>query len=102
MISVLRFIWFPVFFIGLPSLINPGYTQVRGPLIEQNPNPEYCIYPNDELSGTVVLESNCYYEQAFKVESPNTTVDCNGAELRGLIDGEDEYNGIVKCKNKCF
>jgi parallel beta-helix repeat protein len=59
----------------------------RGPLVELNPNATLCEYPSDELEGEVRLDPNCYYQQSFTIEEPDTTLDCNGAQLRG----SDEY-----------
>ena len=54
----------------------------RGPLVEKSLNPVLCEHPR-ELSGEVLLEPNCYYEQSFEIKEPDTTLDCRGAELRG-------------------
>ena len=59
------------------------YATPRGPLIERDAQATRCEYPSDELSGEVRLDHRCYYEQAFEITEPDTTVDCNGAELRG-------------------
>ena len=55
----------------------------RGPLVEKDPQAQLCTYPTDEFNGEVTLEHNCYYEQHFEINDADTTIDCNGAELRG-------------------
>ena len=37
----------------------------------------------NQLTGTVVLDPDCYYEQKFKIKEPDTVLDCNSAELQG-------------------
>ena len=54
----------------------------RGPLFEKSESPRRCEHPA-ELRGEVQLDPDCYYEQAFEIEEPDTTLDCRGAELRG-------------------
>jgi len=60
---------------------------LRGPLVPPNSDPVECEYPENQLTGTVVLDPDCYYEQKFKIKEPDTVLDCNGAELRQ----EDNY-----------
>ena len=55
---------------------------LRGPLVPPNPDPVECELEENQLTGTVVLDPNCYYEQKFKIKEPDTVLDCNGAELR--------------------
>ena len=57
-------------------------SQPRGPLVPSNSDPVECEYPENQLTGTVVLDPDCYYEQKFKIKEPDTVLDCNGAELR--------------------
>ena len=56
--------------------------QPRGPLIEREQPLRRCEHPDERLSGRVVLEAGCFYEQSFEIDEPDTTLDCNGAELR--------------------
>ncbi|MEE2643614.1 MAG: right-handed parallel beta-helix repeat-containing protein [Myxococcota bacterium] len=58
----------------------------RGPRQPLNEDRVLCVYPSDELSGEVTLDSGCYYEQAFEIDEADTHLDCAGAELRGLSD----------------
>ena len=51
-----------------------------------NSDPVECEYPENQLTGTVVLDPDCYYEQKFKIKEPDTVLDRNGAELR-QVDG---------------
>ena len=70
-----------IIFVNMVSIVaeaNP-----RGPLFERDPSAVLCEYPDDSLSGEVRLDSSCYYEQAFVINQPDTTLDCQGAELRG-------------------
>ena len=64
----------------------------RGPLVPSNSDPVECEYPENQLTGTVVLDPDCYYEQKFKIKEPDTVLDCNGAELRQ----EDNYQLDIK------
>ena len=41
-----------------------------------------CALDDERLSGEVVLHAGCFYAQSFEIDEPDTTLDCNGAELR--------------------
>ncbi|MEE2902452.1 MAG: right-handed parallel beta-helix repeat-containing protein [Myxococcota bacterium] len=56
----------------------------------RTPSPMRCNHPTTELRGTVTLQRGCYYEQSCEIDDPNTTRDCDGAELR--ISGEYSVN----------
>ncbi len=53
----------------------------RGPLIPMDPNAQPCTYPQVEISGDVVLDTGCIYDNRFLITSSDTTLDCNGAQL---------------------
>lgn len=61
-----------------------AHGEPRGPLIERDPDAQPCELESIKLSGEVTLDRNCYYEQSFVVEDPDTTLDCDGAELRPI------------------
>ena len=61
-------------------ICRPG--TARGPLIEREQPLRRCEHDDERLSGQVVLEAGCFYEQSFEIDEPDTTLDCNGAELR--------------------
>ena len=76
-----------VILIFTASLINLfvctiAYSTPRGPLVPLTDNPRECELDDNKLRGQVTLEPDCYYQQRFIIEDPNTTLDCNGAELR--------------------
>ena len=56
--------------------------QTRGPLVEREQRLRACELDDDRLSGAVVLQAGCFYTQSFEIDEPDTTLDCNGAELR--------------------
>ena len=61
---------------------STAFAQPRGPLVERNPAAVRCELEETRLRGEVTLDTDCYYEQSFTIEDPDTTLDCNGAELR--------------------
>ena len=76
-------------FIYVMMIASSVQASPRGPLFEKSLNPTFCEHTED-LSGQVLLDSNCYYEQKFEITEPDTTLDCRGAELRG--NGEHLIN----------
>ena len=71
---------------------RPGRLCNAGTLVPSNSDPVECEYPENQLTGTVVLDPDCYYEQKFKIKEPDTVLDCNGAELRQV----DNYQLDIK------
>lgn len=45
-------------------------------------SPRRCTHAETNLRGAVTLQRGCYYEQKFTIETPDTVLDCDGAELR--------------------
>ena len=62
--------------------VSIAHGEPRGPLTERNPDAQRCELQSRKLSGEVTLDRNCYYEQSFVIEDPDTILDCDGAELR--------------------
>ena len=58
-------------------LANP-----RGPLVDMDMNASPCTYPNNSFEGDVRLDRGCIYSQTFKIKTSNTTLDCDGAQLK--------------------
>ena len=65
-------------FIGMSGV----QAQPRGPIVDRAQPLRSCEHPDERLSGQVVLQAGCFYEQSFEIDEPDTTLDCNGAELR--------------------
>ena len=82
--SVIRDRFRVVFYLVVAQLSGVSFLQAqpRGPLIERAQPLRPCEHPDERLSGQVVLEAGCFYEQSFEIDEPDTTLDCNGAELR--------------------
>jgi len=80
--------------LGFVSLSHAqqAHANPRGPLIPATESPRRCELEETKLSGTVTLERDCSYQQRFVIEEPNTTLDCNGAELLG----PDGYSVNIK------
>ena len=88
------------------SALQPSLATPRGPNVALDDNAGRCTHPTTNLRGDVQLERRCYYEQTFKIKTSNTTLDCQGAQLRaddaysidirGTIDGVTVKNCFIQ------
>jgi hypothetical protein len=65
------------------ALLAATAATARGPAVPATTSPERCTHPTSDLSGTVQLRRGCRYDQGFRIKASGTTLDCDGAELRG-------------------
>jgi len=68
--------------LAVGSSVRGGELAPRGPLVPMDPGAVVCTHPEVVISGEVVLEPGCIYEHRFVIEESNTTLDCNGAQIR--------------------
>jgi parallel beta-helix repeat protein len=89
--------------IALLLALQAHAAPARGPLVPEDPAAKPCTHPTTQLSGQVTLDPTCIYEQNFKIKISNTTLDCNGAQIKGtdttqvVVKGEIDNVTVKNC-----
>ena len=75
----------------------------RGPNQPLNTQSQSCELESNDLTGDVFLSPDCHYNQRMNIKSSATTLDCQGAQLRGnggyaiMVKGEIENIVVRNC-----